>query len=83
MADVLLLFLAATVVLGGGVAVTMIARAGHRRRVLEQQDRPRRLRQELDQIDRYIRELGQAAADDDVDRLEDERNREWDGLSSR
>jgi len=83
MADVLILFAAAMVVLVGGVAVTLIARAGHRRRVLEQRDRPRRLRQELDQIDRYIRELGQAAADDDVDRLEDERNREWDGLSSR
>jgi len=83
MADVLLLFLAAILAIGGGVAVTLIARAGHRRRVLEQRDQPRRLRQELDQIDRYIRELGQAAADDDLDRLEDERNREWDGLSSR
>ena len=83
MADVLLLFLAAILAIGGGVAVTLIARAGHRRQVLEARDRPRRLRQELNQIDRYIRELSQAGADDDLDRLEDERNREWDGLSSR
>jgi hypothetical protein len=83
MADVLLLFLAALLAIGGGLAVTIIARAGRRKRALEARDRPRRLRQELNQIDQYIRQLDQAAADDDIDRLGRERNREWDGLSSR
>lgn len=70
MGDVLLLFLAALIVIGGGVAVALTVRAGKRKRALDVRDRARRLRRELSEIDEYIRGLGQAASDDDLDRLE-------------
>ena len=84
MADVIVLFAAALLVLGGGVALVLTVRHGRRKRVLERSGRPARLRRELNEIDTYIRELGQAASDDDVDRLEnDKEQKRWDGSSSR
>lgn len=70
MADVLLLFLAALAVLGGGVALALVARAGRRRMALERRQRPGKLRAELDQIDQRIRRIDQATADADLDSLE-------------
>lgn len=84
MADVLLLFLAALLVLGGTTAAALITRAGCRKRALERRDRPRRQRQEIDQLDNYIRQLSQAATDADIDRLEQlKEQKRWDGSSSR
>jgi hypothetical protein len=88
MADVFLLFLAAVMVLGTGVAVPLAVRSGRRRkaarRELERRERPRRLRAELAETEDFIRRVGQATADDELDRLEESReNLRWDGLSSR
>ena len=70
MADVLLLFLGALIVLGGGVAVAFTVRSGRRRQAVERRQRPARLRAELDQIDQRIRQVNQAATDAELDRLE-------------
>jgi hypothetical protein len=84
MADVIVLFAAALLVLGGAVVLARTVQRGRRKRVLERSGRPARLRRELNEIDTYIRELGQAASDDDVDRLEhDKEQKRWDGSSSR
>lgn len=70
MADVLLLFVAALFVLGATVTAGVITRQGQRKRALERQDRPRRLRQELAATEDYIRQVNQATADEELDRLE-------------
>ena len=70
MADALLLFLAALLVLGGGTALAVTVRWNRHRDALERRDRPARLRAELDQIDRRIRQVNQAATDAELDRLE-------------
>lgn len=72
MADVLILLAAAILTLGAGLAVTVIARTGRRRRQLAARERPARLQAELDRTNDYIRRLGQAATDDELDRLERE-----------
>jgi hypothetical protein len=70
MADVIILFAAALLVLGGTVALALTVRYGRRRRALEARGRPARLRAELDQIDERIRRVNQATSDADLDRLE-------------
>ena len=76
MADVLLLFLAALLVLGGGTAVILISRAGRRKRALGRRDRPARLRAELNEIDQRIRRVNQAATDAELDRLEHDKEQQ-------
>lgn len=76
MADVLILLAAAILTLGAGLAVALIARAARRRRQLAARERPARLQAELDRTNDYIRRLGQAATDDELDRLEREREKE-------
>ena len=79
-----MLFLAALLVLGGGVALAVAVRWNRRRTALERRDRPVRLRAELDQIDRRIRQVNQAATDAELDRLEQlKEQKRWDGSSSR
>jgi hypothetical protein len=75
LADVLILLAAAILTLGASVAVALIARTAGRRRRRAERERPARLRAELDGIDDYIRRLGQAATDDDLDRLERENDK--------
>jgi hypothetical protein len=83
-ADVLILFIAALAVLAGAFAVALVIRSGRRRRALAEADRPRRAEREIAGIDDYLRRLSQAAAGEEIDRLESERKRkQWDGLSSR
>jgi hypothetical protein len=81
MADVILLFAAALLVLGGAVAVAFIVRSGTRRQALARRGQPARLRDELSAIDDYIRQVSQATADEDLDRLEQhkENNRKCSG----
>lgn len=76
MADVLILLAAAILTLGAGMAVALIARTGRRRHQLAARERPGRLQAELDRTNDYIRRLGQAATDDDINRLEREREKE-------
>lgn len=70
MADVLILALGAVIVMAGSLAVALVVRAGKRGQALERQQRPARLRAELDQIDQRIRRVNQAATDAELDRLE-------------
>jgi hypothetical protein len=73
MGDVLILFAAALLTLGGAVTAALTVRSGRRRRALAGRDRPRRLQQELRDLDDYIRRVNQATADEQIDRLEQER----------
>jgi len=83
MADVLALLAAAVLVLAAAVAGALMVRASRRRRALAEAGRPARLQAEADYLDRYVRDLDQAAADGDIERLENERkSRKWDGSSS-
>jgi hypothetical protein len=75
LADVLILLAAAILTLAAATAVAVIAREGRRRPPLAARERPARLQAELDGIDDYIRRLGQAATDDDLDRLERENDK--------
>jgi hypothetical protein len=75
LADVLILLAAAILTLAAATAVAVIAREGRRRRRPAARERPARLQAELDGIDDYIRRLGQAATDDDLDRLERENDK--------
>jgi hypothetical protein len=70
MADVILLFCAALLALGGTAAMALTVRYGRRRQALERHARPARLRRELDEINERIRQVNQAATDADLDRLE-------------
>jgi hypothetical protein len=70
MADVLLLFFAALWVLGGGAVVALTVRRGRRQIAARRRERPRELREEAARIDDYIRKVNQATADDELDRLE-------------
>jgi len=82
-ADVIVLFLGALIVLGASATAAVMVRASRRRRALAAASRPARLKAEADYLDQYVRRLDQAAADGDLDRLESERkSRKWDGLSS-
>lgn len=69
MADVLILFAAALLMLGGGFAAWLVARSGRRAREVSRASRPRALRDDLRRTDDYIREVGQALTDGDLDRL--------------
>jgi hypothetical protein len=76
MADVVLLFVAAVLVLGGMTVTAVIVRAGRRSRALEERDRPRRLRADLRATDGYISRVNGALSEDDLDSLERQRNGE-------
>lgn len=75
MADVLILFAAALIVLIGAGALVLIARAGRRRRAVAERDRPARSRRLLAETNDLIRRIDQAATDDELDRLDSERKR--------
>jgi hypothetical protein len=80
MADVFLLFLTALIMLGGALSAMLIVRAGRRKRVFEARERPRRLRQELDGIEDYIRKVNQATADGELDSLERHKEQDKNGM---
>ena len=74
MTDVLLLFAAALLVLGGAVVTAIVVRAGWCGRALEERDRPRRLRADLRATDDYIGRVNEALSEDDLDSLDRQRN---------
>jgi hypothetical protein len=69
MADVLILFAAALIVMGGGFAVWLVARSGRKAREIRNANRPNALRNDLQRTDDYIREVGQVLTDSELDRL--------------
>lgn len=75
MADVLVLFGCALIILGGAVAVGLIARAGRDRRRLAERDRPQRLARNLADTEDLIRRINQATTDAELDRLANERRK--------
>jgi hypothetical protein len=75
-ADVVLLFIAAVLVLGGAAVIAAIVRAGRRGQALRERDRPRRLRADLRATDEYISRINDALSDDDLDSLERQRDGE-------
>jgi hypothetical protein len=78
------LAVAVLLVIGGAAVTALVISVGRRRQALERRQRPARLRRELEDISNYIRRVDQAAADADLDRLEQDReNDKWDCLSSR
>lgn len=80
MGDVIALLAAAVLALAAVVTAALMIRAARRRKALAEEQRPARLKSEADYLDRYVRRLGQATADADLDRLENERkSQEWDG----
>lgn len=69
MADVIILFAAALMVLGGGIMVAVIVRAGRRRNAQIRRDAPHRLRADLRATDDYIARLKDTLDEDDLDSL--------------
>ncbi len=83
MFDIIALFAAFVFVLATSLAVALVLIAERRQRQLAQAQRKARFRSESAYLDSYIRRLGQAATDADLNRLEAERkSQKWDGLSS-
>lgn len=76
MADVIILFAAALMVLGGGIMVAVIVRAGQRRNAQIRRDAPRRLRADLRATDDYIARIKDVLSEDDLDSLDRQRNEE-------
>lgn len=76
MADVVILFAAALMVLGGGIMVAVIVRAGQRRNAQIRRDAPRRLRADLRATDDYIARVNDVLDEDDLDSLDRQRNEE-------
>lgn len=74
MADAVILFAAALLVLGGGCGVAWMAARSRRARAVQRANRPRVLSDDLRRTDDFIRDLGQAATDDELDRLAREYN---------
>jgi predicted Holliday junction resolvase-like endonuclease len=84
MADVFYLLLCFILVVITGYTVyrlvCVIREARHMHRAVRR--REQRLRQNLAKADAYVHEVNQATSDKELDRLENERNREkWDGSS--
>lgn len=73
MADVLILFSGALIVIAGAVTVAFIARNARAQRRLAEQARPRLLQQRLTETEDFIRRVRQATTDAELDRLDSER----------
>jgi len=75
-AEIPLFFAAAMAVLAGAVTAILIARKGIRDRKALPGRITRKRERELDAIDGYLRRLDQAATRDEIDSLEQERDKE-------
>jgi hypothetical protein len=75
MADVILLFISATILLVGAVIIGVVAGRARQRRSLERRRRsePAYLRHRLTELDDFIHEINQATTDDEIDSLESKR----------
>ena len=80
MGDVLVLLAGAVLAAAAIMTAALMARTARRRSALARATRETRLKSEADYLDSYVRRLDQAAADADLDSLENERkSRKWDG----
>ena len=76
MADAVLLFVAAVLVMGTSLGLAVIIGHGRRERARLRRDAPRQLRADLKATDDYIGRINDALSEEDLDSLDRQRNEE-------